>query len=385
MNKTLQTSIKILFLGFIMVGGISYAAWSAPQGTSTNDNAVIPINEGSTPQIKSGDLGLDGLLVTGGSQIASTSGTVSVGETLIPGVEALNIFDYISGGNHIKGIKVSNGVVLIDSLQPTSSSQRQSLCLDMNTHELITCTRQFNPGSLTFSTEIFIPGTHSGDCSSCTNNSFVVPAQVNSLVIEVWGAGGGGGRGVANLQYPEGGTNISGAGGGGGGGAYSKSQLSVTPFDVFEVVPGAPGTGGILTPIANREGGDGGDSIFASTDGSIDGSINGTIIARAGGGEGAEFALFDSILNRLLEVPFGGGAGGAATYGNVSNGSGSGGTTGETFFATGSHPIISGRGFGGDGGDLGNPTLGRGGNGGTSIVNGSSGNPGRVVVSWIAP
>lgn len=69
--------------------------------------------------------------------------------------------------------------------------------------------------------------------NSSGDNTFFVPARVNSLVVEVWGAGAGGG-GSAN-----------GSGGGGGGGAYSRSELIVSPGSVYTVFVGQGGGSGI--------------------------------------------------------------------------------------------------------------------------------------------
>ena len=60
--------------------------------------------------------------------------------------------------------------------------------------------------------------------------SFFVPAGVNSLEIEVWGAGASGG-----------GRTTNGTGGGGGGGAYSRSEINVVPGTVYTVSVGAGG------------------------------------------------------------------------------------------------------------------------------------------------
>jgi len=68
--------------------------------------------------------------------------------------------------------------------------------------------------------------------------SFFVPAGVNSLEIEVWGAGAGGG-----------GRTTNGTGGGGGGGAYSRSEINVVPGTVYTVSIGAGG-------LSNNNGGD---------------------------------------------------------------------------------------------------------------------------------
>lgn len=54
------------------------------------------------------------------------------------------------------------------------------------------------------------------DVTYTANDTFICPAEVNLVLVEVWGGGGGG--------Y----TTLAAAGGrGGGGGAFSSSVLSV--------------------------------------------------------------------------------------------------------------------------------------------------------------
>lgn len=65
-------------------------------------------------------------------------------------------------------------------------------------------------------------------------DTYVVPAGVTTITVEVWGAGGRGGNRTNN-----------GRGGGGGGGAYSRSTFFVTPGESFlySVGAGSNGTG----------------------------------------------------------------------------------------------------------------------------------------------
>lgn len=75
-----------------------------------------------------------------------------------------------------------------------------------------------------------IVGT-SGICCQWT-----VPDGVNSVLIEIWGAGGGGGAPVNCICCL--------AGGGGGGGAYARKFLPVTPGTAYTVCVGGGGVGG---------------------------------------------------------------------------------------------------------------------------------------------
>jgi len=63
--------------------------------------------------------------------------------------------------------------------------------------------------------------------------TFTVPAGVTSITVETWGAGG---RGTSYT------TTTSRRGGGGGGGAYSRSVLSVTPLNTFNIFVGSGST-----------------------------------------------------------------------------------------------------------------------------------------------
>jgi len=75
--------------------------------------------------------------------------------------------------------------------------------------------------------------------------TWIAPTGVTSVTVEVWGAGGRGGRRTSN-----------GVAGGGGGGAYSMAEISVTPGDNYNVTVGAGGSGTAASPP------DGGDSWF---------------------------------------------------------------------------------------------------------------------------
>ncbi len=102
--------------------------------------------------------------------------------------------------------------------------------------------------------------------------SFVVPANVTNLLVEMIGGGGGGGSG--NSQ----GTTAFFVGGGGGSGAYTKTLVPVTPGATYNIVVGAYGT-----DIEGANGSDGGSSQITSSDGSA-------ILVYASGGSGGAAA-----------------------------------------------------------------------------------------------
>lgn len=123
--------------------------------------------------------------------------------------------------------------------------------------------------------------------STFTNNGiFTVPAGVNSVTIEMVGAGGTGG---------------SNGGGGGGGGGYAKGTFTVVPGASHTVTIGAGGSG-IATTIS-------GLAITATA------GANGTFVANPGIG--------------------GGGAGGVGSGGTVNHTGGAGGGGYWTYFGGG--------------------------------------------------
>jgi len=78
-----------------------------------------------------------------------------------------------------------------------------------------------------------------------STGTFVVPAGVNRLSVELYGAGGGGAMVPCN------------GGGGGGGGAYTSTILAVQEGQVLTITVGAKGRGGTT---AVPPGGNGGDT-----------------------------------------------------------------------------------------------------------------------------
>ncbi|MEH6535427.1 MAG: GEVED domain-containing protein [Psychroserpens sp.] len=150
--------------------------------------------------------------------------------------------------------------------------------------------------------------------------TFIVPCDVTSITVEIWGAGGGG-YGDNNND------NIIGRGG--GGGAYSTAILPVNGGDIINLTVGAGGIFG--SPV----GGDGGNTSFS------------TLIAN--GGTGGDINT--------------GGIGGTASGGDTNLPGTNGNTVGG----------VSPNGF--SGGNAGGPGGGIGGIGGG---NGNDGNPGNI-------
>ena len=72
-----------------------------------------------------------------------------------------------------------------------------------------------------------------------SNGTWTCPIGVTQIMVELWGAGGGGG-GCNGAIYPR----IRVEGGGGGSGGYIKQSLNVVPGQVYQISIGIGGNGG---------------------------------------------------------------------------------------------------------------------------------------------
>ena len=154
------------------------------------------------------------------------------------------------------------------------------------------------------------------------NTTWVCPAGVTSITVECWGAGGGGG-----------GTSASPTGGSGGaGGSYSKSVLTVTPGNTYQLTVGAGGTAGANTGGA---GGLGGSSYFGNTGAGV--TTGATCLAVGGSGGNGSTAgngivtgnTTGNVYSGTGSLTYAGGSGGTAvgTLGATSSGAGGGGAS----------------------------------------------------------
>ncbi|MDN3204840.1 glycine-rich domain-containing protein [Algoriphagus sediminis] len=196
-----------------------------------------------------------------------------------------------------------------------------------------------------FISSSFLSNYANAQCASTTLTydgtgtfTYVVPAGVTSIDIQVWGAGGAGGGSTDAGRF-------RGRGGaGGGGGAYVTGTVTVQEGETLTIIVGAGGTG-----VSGGNGGNGENS-------SITGSVSGTLAIAVGGNGGAG--------NTSGGSPAGGAGGNSGSIGGTVT-AGQNGGNGETGFGVDS-------GAGGNGGN--------GGNGGGSIGGGSSdGNQGSVI------
>lgn len=217
--------------------------------------------------------------------------------------------------------------------------------------------------------------------SFTTSGTWMAPAGVGLVTVEVWGGGGAGGGQNQNSD----------GGGGGGGGAYSTATVAVTPGSSYPIVVGKGGLG-----VASGNGLPGGDSYFwtAATvmaKGGL-GGLRSTGTPPSGGSGGNASAGVGT-------TKFSGGNGGKGRDNNTgrggpggaSAGSAANGTNGPTAWTTllASMPPTGG-GIGGNAGDASAngfaPTSGNGGGGGGSgdgsARTGGAGAEGKVLLTY---
>jgi gliding motility-associated-like protein len=136
------------------------------------------------------------------------------------------------------------------------------------------------------------------------NQSWTVPAGVDSISVKMWGAAGGGGPDSTNNA--------------GGGGGYTEFSLPVTPGDVLQIAVGTGGqaaTGNIGGNGGWPAGGDGGDGNRNEENFGIPTDVGG-----GGGGGGRTEIRITGSINELLAIA---GGGGGAAY-NRAGGAGGG-------------------------------------------------------------
>jgi hyaluronate lyase len=192
------------------------------------------------------------------------------------------------------------------------------------------------------------------------STAWVCPANVTSVQVECWGAGGAGGGGV------RGGTSKNAMGGGGAGGSYAKlNSLPVIPGNTYYINVGKGGVSG----TSNLAAVPGGDSWFNSN------NLPSTqILAKGGAGgqsivnNGADtFGLggVGTAVGSIGSLVYPGGSGATSTLNSF--GGGGGGSAGTASAGSAPASTINGLGAeqvtgGGSGGNA-NPIAGDSGNG----------------------
>ena len=259
------------------------------------------------------------------------------------------------GGNAtVSGSNVSMEIELASSYGGTTTGTNQ---ISMNDSAVRTLAG-IASGAIAFSNlygkSSFTPVTRTYTSGSGTET---IPTGASQVVIEVWGAGGSGGRGSTLC--------VSIYGGGGGSGGYVKKTFSLTSGNAGQTFNYSVGTGGAPNTGNGLPGGN-------ST--SSQGTFGTAFSLTAGGGAGGTGQT----------VPFNGGTGGSATGGDV-NTSGNPGQDGS-LGTGGSAPNGGAGGAGPVGSGLpGNGTAPGGGGGGGNFsprTNGASGGSGTVKFSY---
>ena len=225
------------------------------------------------------------------------------------------------------------------------------------------------------------------------STNWTCPANVTSVVVECWGAGGAGGsaQGTSNgtTQY----------GGGGAGGAYAR-------YNVYPVVPGSKyyinvGAGGYNNFLDNDTRVSGGDSWF-----NADNAPSSIIIAK--GGAGGESAVGSTITTgyglggtgttagSAGNIVYAGGSGAAGAENSAGGGGSSAGTNSAGESATSNEGAAApvGGGNGGAGSTVSEAVGGNGfapGGGGSGAESrsltlkvGGTGAPGKVVLTFVS-
>jgi len=205
--------------------------------------------------------------------------------------------------------------------------------------------------------------------------TWTVPPCVFSITVEVWGGGGGGGAVwsrfsvTANASDCESGDEICTGAGGGGGGGYSRRTYAVNPGEVYTIVVGAGGNGGVINNSVSyssasvgpaQNGSVGGNSTFSGPATAATGTLT---AFGGGGGQCANIqrsCLGGCGFNHNGELGVGG-AGGGGSNGTTTFTGGNG--------AAGSHSASTNDKSGGGGGGAGSSSNG----GNASTTSGGTG------------
>ncbi len=179
---------------------------------------------------------------------------------------------------------------------------------------------------LMFCTSLFSTAQTTETFSTPGTTTWTVPACVNSITVQVW-AGGGGGGAVWSRFDPKtnspGSNEICPAAGGGGGGGFVSRTYTVVPGQTYNITVGAGGIGGVINNSlsSNRaqNGSAGGNSTFSGP-------------ATAGPGTLTAFGGSGGFAANIQRSCLGGCSGATHQGANGNGGSGNGGSNGTTTF-----------------------------------------------------
>jgi len=147
------------------------------------------------------------------------------------------------------------------------------------------------------------------------SGTFVVPANVTRIMVEMWGAGGGGGG--CNLDPAHLDWGCSEGGGGGGSGGYAWNVFSVTPGNSYPITVGVggssngPGGSTSFGALLSAGGGSGGSKIYGGAGGLSSGGLLST-----NGNVGSNCNTMGEDFGGNGATAFRGGAGGWGDYGH---------------------------------------------------------------------
>lgn len=215
------------------------------------------------------------------------------------------------------------------------------------------------------------------------SDSFVVPNDITSITVKMWGGGGGGGAGGSAA-----------AGGNGGASGYVTATIAVTPGETLNLYVGGGGGAGVRNTAGGAGGGGGYSSLYrgstllalvAGGGGGGGGRATSTHIGGAGGAGGGTTGIAGSGAGGTGTVVTGGGGGTQSSGGVAGTGGRNVGTAGTSLNgglgANGSNSTTGANGgaanggnaTGGDGGSVTTNTYAAGGGGGSGYFGGGGG------------
>jgi hypothetical protein len=135
-----------------------------------------------------------------------------------------------------------------------------------------------------------------------SSSTWTCPPGVSMILVEVWGAGGGGGSGVTRCVYSQG--CGSGNGGNGGSGGYNRSIISVIPGQNYSILIGSGGLGGgdNCPPYVGYSGGCNYGPYCGVSDGADGGSTSFNGLVTASGGSGGKKACIEKLCSGWIST-----------------------------------------------------------------------------------
>jgi predicted outer membrane lipoprotein len=245
-------------------------------GAVTNRN--LAANAVATANIQGNSVTDVKIVSVSGAKVSGTVATASLANSVAVGSVSNSS---IASGQVVKSLNgLTDDVILAGGTNVTLTTNGNVLQISVNT---------------------FLPNMQVFDASG----TFVVPAGVSNIMVEIWGGGGGG----LSVDLDNGNN-----GGGGAGGGYGKQVINVTPGSSHPVVVGDGG-------YPDSSGGDSSFDGLIAHGGGRGGSCNATLNITGGDG-GAIFGWNDGPAGNGGAAGCGGLGGTAATIFNGGSGQG---------------------------------------------------------------